>query len=106
MRLGVALVRVTGLSTYWIDNGLREGVLSLSNNVPNFRSRRWGKVTGRRTGGGFRAFVRARHAVPLCGEGVWVGCGVVFFEGGSGMNEGCPPGDDDLDRGCNGEGWL
>jgi hypothetical protein len=49
--------------------------------------------------------VGARHAVPLCGEGVWAGRGV-FFEGGSGMNEGCPPGDDDHDRGCNEEGWL
>jgi hypothetical protein len=36
-------------------------------------SRRWGKVTGCKAGGGFRGLVRARHAVPLCGEGVWVG---------------------------------
>ena len=28
------------------------------------------------------ALVRARHAVPLCGEGVWVGRGVVFWGGG------------------------
>jgi hypothetical protein len=44
--------------------------------------------------------------VPLCGEENLVGRGVVFFEGGSGMNDGCPAGDDDPDRGCNGEGWL
>ena len=61
-------------------------------------------MTGRSAGGGFRVLVGARHAVPLCEEGVCVG--VVFFEGGCGMNDGCPPGDDDLDRGCNKEGWL
>ncbi len=97
MRLGVALVRVTGLSTYWIDNGLREGVLSLSNNVPNFRSRRWGNETGCRAGAGFRVLVGARHAVPLCEEGVCVG--VVFFGSERGMNDGYPAGDDNLDGG-------
>ena len=60
-------------------------------------------MTGCRAGAGFRALVRARHAVPLCGgEGVWVGRGVVFFEGGRGMNDGDPAGDDNL----YGEGWL
>jgi hypothetical protein len=68
-------------------------------------SRRWRNVTGRSAGAGFRVLVGARHAVPLCGEGVWAGRGV-FFEGGSGMNEGCPPGGGGLDRGCNEEGWL
>ena len=52
----------------------------------------------RNAGGGFRALVRARHAVPLCEEN-WAGRGVVFFEGGSGMNDGYPTGDDDPDRG-------
>ena len=36
-------------------------------------SQRWGKVTGCRGGGGFRGLVGARHAVPLCEEGVCVG---------------------------------
>ena len=46
--------------------------------------------------GGFRAFVGARHAVPLCGDENLVGRGVVFFEGGRGMNDGCPARDDNL----------
>ena len=37
-------------------------------------------MTGCRAGAGFRALVRARHSVPLCGEGVWAGRGVVFLE--------------------------
>ena len=41
----------------------------------------------------------------VVGKGFGLGAGF-FFEGGSGMNEGCPPGDDDLDRGCNEEGWA
>ena len=40
---------------------------------------------------------------PYVVRKIWLGAGF-FFEGGSGMNEGCPPGDDDLDRGCNEEG--
>jgi hypothetical protein len=73
--------------------------IELRSNYPsslNLVSQRWGNVTGCSVGGGFRALVGARHAVPLCGEGVWVGRGVVFFEGGSGMNDGYPAGDDNL----------
>ncbi len=56
--------------------------------------------------GGFRAFVGARHAVPLCGDENLVGRGVVFFGAERSMNDGYPAGDDNLYRACNEEGWL
>jgi hypothetical protein len=68
-------------------------------------SRRWGKVSECSAGGGFRVLVGARHAVPLCEENL-VGRGVVFFEGGSGMNDGYPAGDDNLYGGYNEDDWL
>ena len=44
----------------------------------NLVSQRWGNETGRRTGAGLRALVRARHAVPLGGDKNLVGRGVFF----------------------------
>ncbi len=64
--------------------------IELRSNYPsslNLVSQRWGNETGCSAGEGFRALVGARHAVPLCEEGVCVGRGVVWVDGG------------DLDRG-------